>query len=91
MAAQRYLIAYDIAEHRSRRRALRLLRKHADSYQDSVFELQLGQPELAILQQALQALLSAGDAFLTVRLQVSASWQLGTGILPVSGAMAVFA
>ncbi len=89
MASVRYLIAYDIAKHRSRRRALRLLRKHADCYQDSVFDLQLQRRDLHALQQALFPLLDTGDALLTVRLQITASWQLGSGILPIQGSLAV--
>lgn len=89
MASVRYLIAYDIALHRSRRRALRLLRKHADCYQDSVFDLQLQRCDLHALQQALHPLMASGDALLTVRLQITASWQLGCGMLPVQGALAV--
>jgi CRISPR/Cas system-associated endoribonuclease Cas2 len=89
MASVRYLIAYDIASHRSRRQALRLLRKHADCYQDSVFDLQLQRGDLHALQEALFPLLASGDALLTVRLQITASWQLGSGMLPVQGALAV--
>lgn len=90
MAVQRYLMAYDIAAHSSRCKALHLLRKHADCYQNSVFELQLRQTELQPLLDQLYPLFKSGDALLTVKLQVTSSWQLGTGLLPIYGALAVF-
>lgn len=84
------LFAYDITENADRRRALRLLRAVADVYQDSVFDCRLDKASLQALPQQLEPLLSDTDSLLCIPLPPDTqSWQLGTGIEPLTAGILV--
>lgn len=87
---QKQLIAYDISCHKRRRRALRLLRPFSDVYQDSVFDCRLSALDARNLQQALAELVDADDALLCIYLTDSVqSWQLGSGMEPLTAGLFV--
>lgn len=90
MRKQTFLFAYDIQDHRNRRKALKLLRAIADSYQDSVFDIRASSSELKILQSELSMLLDTNDGLLSVNLTKSCEcWQLGSGLTPLSEKMLI--
>lgn len=89
MTTYHYVVAYDIKDDKSRHRALSLLRKQAESYQESVFEITTNTAGIRNLQSQLLPLISEDDALMVVRLKVEQSWQLGTGLVPVSGEFVV--
>lgn len=84
MNANYYLIAYDIKDDKNRAKALRILRKVSVSYQDSVFDIRVKKAKLTELQSQLYPLISDGDFLFTLKLQSEISWQLGTGLIPIS-------
>lgn len=93
MNSRPYLIAYDISDTRDRRQALRLLRAHAEGYQDSFFEIAARGTETRALLRDLHPLLqNSGDRLLCLRLeQLADSWQLGQGPALPQGTQLVFA
>lgn len=85
MRKQTFLFAYDIKNHRHRRKALKLLRAMADCYQDSVFDIRASKSELTNLQQQLCLLLDTQDGLMSVNLNKACqTWQLGHGIEPLT-------
>lgn len=78
------LYAYDISNNKTRRRALKQLRKVADLYQDSVFDCRLTKIEHRILQTELLNLLDKGEQVMFVALPANTSClQLGSGMQPL--------
>lgn len=78
------LYAYDISQNKSRRRALKLLRKVADVYQDSVFDCRMTKPEHRVLQADLLNLLQSGEQVMFVALPANLQVeQLGSGMQPL--------
>lgn len=54
----RVLVSYDIGDHRARRRAVKLLKRHGVRVLESVFECEASPDRLAGLQRSLQRLLT---------------------------------
>ena len=61
---QRYLISYDIADDRLRQKAARLLKRHGERIQKSVFLVKENATALRSLQQALLEMLTEEDSLL---------------------------
>lgn len=79
------VIAYDIGDSSKRRKALRLLRTFADCYQDSVFDLRVSHTEYQNLIHQLCNLLQQQDLLFSITFAPgSKSWQLGSGIEPLT-------
>jgi len=90
VAGQNYLIAYDISDNRQRRQALRLLRKVADCYQDSVFDIRATSVEMTNLQETLVEKLNEHDSLLCIKLnRACQSWQLGSGLEQLTNSLLV--
>lgn len=77
--------AYDITDNKQRRRALKVLRKVADCYQDSAFDCRLDKAGKQQLQQTLFELLVEGDLYLHIALPANTvCLQLGSGMQPLN-------
>lgn len=76
-----WIICYDIGCHRSRRRALRLLRRFSGGYQKSGFELLLfAKDDIVPVLQCLYPLLCETDRLLVLRhAGKGPDWKLGNG------------
>ena len=87
---RQFLIGYDIGCSRRRRRALRILRPCADLYQDSVFDCRLTAGEAVTIYQNLTAHLDEQDALFRIALpEATQSWQLGTGLEPLTAGLLI--
>lgn len=87
---RQYVMGYDIGCNRRRRRALRILRPCADLYQDSVFDCRLTADEADAIQQSLTEHLDEQDALFCIALpEATQSWQLGTGLEPLTAGLLV--
>lgn len=80
-----YLAAYDIAEPRRQRKALRILRDYATGGQKSVFECYLTDTEKKELETRIHDLINhEEDRFFIRRLSSRRSvYTLGIGVVPV--------
>lgn len=82
-----FLIGYDIASPRRRRRALKILKGHAIGGQKSLYECWLTSGELQAAMQALRTLIDpAEDRVVFVRLDPRAALRtLGKAVAPTDG------
>jgi CRISPR/Cas system-associated endoribonuclease Cas2 len=76
---QTFVMSYDIADDAARSRMLRLMRKLADGYQYSVFEMEGDLENISLLlQQAAQIMTNETDRLMLLGGTVfSYKWQLG--------------
>lgn len=82
-----FLIGYDISSARRRRRALKVVKKHAIGGQKSMYECWLTSGELQQAMHELRALVDAdADRIVFVRLDPRAAMHmLGTAVAPADG------
>lgn len=77
----RYIAAYDISDDHQRMNAARILLRYGDRLQKSVFEVWLEPDELPTIRRQLGPILSDGDLFELIPIDLSPSrdrWRWGT-------------